>query len=334
MKRPYLSIIIPTYNSAKTLPTLLDSIFTPDFSDFEVILVDDGSTDETKNVVKDYSLRYYFIKNSGPARARDFGSKKARGEILVFFDSDVILFPHTLGRIKKIFANKDMKAVTGFWDKKQKTKDFFPRYKALREWVYWMKEDIGKYNYLFSTRVAAVRKKVYWEVGGFIGERKGIDELEDVEFSYRLTKKYPIVFDPKVMVHHEFDAFGKFMKKYFRRSFKWTKLFLHYRKLNRTSFTPNEITVGAFAVLVLIFIFLGVFWRPFWLLAFASFVIHAILERKFLVFVYKEEGLIFTIRTMLAGLVVYPVVYAGAGCSLIDSGFRLFEKVLKKNEER
>lgn len=331
MKKSYLSIIIPAYNSAKTLPRLLDSIFASNFSDFEVILVDDGSTDETKKVVKDYGLRYFFIKNSGPARARDFGSRKAKGEILVFFDSDVIVFPHTLKRIKKIFANKDVKAVTGFWDKKQKTKDFFPRYKALREWVYWMKEDIGKYNYLFSTRVAAIRKKVYWEVGGFVGEGKGIDELEDVEFSYRLTKKYPIVFDPKVMVHHEFDTFGKFMKKYFRRSFKWTKLFLRYRKLNRTSFTPNEITIGALAVLVLIFFFLGVLWRPFWVLAFVSFFIHVILERKFLTFVYKEEGLMFTIKAVLAGLVVYPAVYAGAGCSLIDSGFRLFGKVRKEN---
>ncbi len=331
MKKPYLSIIIPAYNSARTLPALLDSIFTSTFKDFEVILVDDGSTDETKDVIKGYGLRYYYIDNAGPAGARHFGAKKARGGILVFFDSDVILYPEALERVKKDFSKESIKAVTGFWDKKQKTKDFFPRYKALREWVYWLIEDTGKSDYLFSTRVSAVRKKVYFEVGGFIREEEGRNALEDIDFCYRLTKQHPIVFDPKVKVHHEFESWDKFLKKYFKRSFKFTKLFLRYKKLNRTSFTPNETVVGFLAVLILVFLLLGVVWQPLWILVLFFFTIHLCLLRKFLCFVLKEEGLIFAIRAVLAGFVIYPVVYVGAGLSLFDSGFKFLIKWVCKN---
>lgn len=320
-KRRYLSIIIPTYNSARTLPALLDSIFASDFSDFEVILVDDGSTDETKSVIEDYDLKYYYIDNSGPARARHLGTKKAKGEILVFFDSDVVLLPDTLKRIKDAFADEKIKAVTGIWDKKQKRKDFFPRYKALRDWSYWLKEDYGRFSYLFSTRVAAVRKEAYWQVGGFVREEKGRNALEDINFAFRLAEECRIYFDPKIRVKHEFGNFWEILGKYFKRSFKWVKLFLRHRQLNRTVVTPNEAIAGVTAVFTLVFLFLGGFWRPLWLIALTFFLVHLYLERKFLTFIFKEEGLVFAIKSILAGFIIYPVIYAGAGLSFLHSGW-------------
>jgi len=328
MKKPYLSIIIPTYNSAKTLPVLLDSIFASNLTDFEIILVDDGSTDETKGVIKDYNLRYFYIENSGPAWARHLGSKKARGDAFVYFDSDVVLFPDTLERIKNAFTNEEIKAVSGIWNRKQITKDFFPRYKAIRDWSYWLKEDCGKFSYLFNTRVAAIRKEAYWETGGFIREEKGRNALEDINFAFRLAEKHQIHFDPKIRVKHEFGGFGELMSKYCKRSFKWVKLFLRHRTLNRTVVTPNEVIAGLSAALVLICLFLSIFWRPLWLIALVFLIYHLYLERKFLVFAFQEEGLLFTLKSVLVGFILYPVIYFGVGLSFLHSGLIALRKSL------
>ena len=325
--KPYLSIVIATYNSAKTLPALLNSVLASKIKNYELILVDDGSTDETREVVQKFKkVGYFCIENSGPGKARDFGAQKAKGEILVFFDSDVVLFPETLKNIVKAFAKEEVKAVTGIWDKKQKRRDFFPRYKALRDWSYWLNEDFGKFSYLFSTRVAAIRKKTYQEVGGFIQEEKGRDALEDINISFRINRQNFIYFDPKIKVRHEFGDYKELIEKYFKRSFKWTKIFLLYRKLNRTVITPWEAVAGMVIVLSLVFWFLGIVWPPFWLVALGLLLFHLYLERRFLAFVFREEGLIFTIKSVLVGFIIYPTIYAGAGFSLLHSGLRFLKK--------
>src|SRR5262249_6966278 len=83
--------------------------------------------------------------NKGPAVARNRGAKAARGKFLLFLDSDVQVFPDTLKNLAKIYQNDpDIVAVTGVWVKEQKTRDFFPNFKALRDWSYWINErDVG-----------------------------------------------------------------------------------------------------------------------------------------------------------------------------------------------
>ncbi len=87
------SIIIPTYNRASFLPNTLKSILKQEYSSFEVILVDDGSTDNTKEVVLPYlngssRVSYYYTDNQERGAARNYGMSHAVGEYLIFFDSD------------------------------------------------------------------------------------------------------------------------------------------------------------------------------------------------------------------------------------------------------
>lgn len=87
----YLSVIIPTFNSAKTIVRCLKSVLNQNFQNFEVLVVDDGSTDETRKLVLDFydeRLKYYKIKHQGVAQARNFGLKKAKGKYITFIDSD------------------------------------------------------------------------------------------------------------------------------------------------------------------------------------------------------------------------------------------------------
>ena len=83
-----ISIFIPVHNGAKYIKTAIDSCFAQTYSDFEIIVVDDGSTDETKSIVEKENVRYFYQENTGVSSARNLGIEKARGEWIAFLDSD------------------------------------------------------------------------------------------------------------------------------------------------------------------------------------------------------------------------------------------------------
>lgn len=96
---PFFSIIIPTYNRAHILQRAIHSIITQSFRDYEIIIVDDGSTDKTKQVVhgiEDESIHYILQDNKGVCAARNAGVKHSKGSYLIFLDSDDVLFEDAL----------------------------------------------------------------------------------------------------------------------------------------------------------------------------------------------------------------------------------------------
>ncbi len=98
MNPPLVSIIIPAYNSAGSLLRAVDSVFTQTYRDFEVVVVDDGSVDQTKEVIFTYQdkVRYINQDNRGPGAARNTGIQAALGQYLVFLDADDELLPNKL----------------------------------------------------------------------------------------------------------------------------------------------------------------------------------------------------------------------------------------------
>jgi glycosyltransferase involved in cell wall biosynthesis len=93
---PKVSVIIPTYNRAHLLPECLESVLTQSFSDFEIIIIDDGSTDNTKEVVSKYPVRYVYQKNQGAHAARNKAIGMAKGEYIAFIDSDDMLLKDSI----------------------------------------------------------------------------------------------------------------------------------------------------------------------------------------------------------------------------------------------
>ncbi len=104
MKTSLVSIVIPAFNRASQLPRALDSVLAQTVSDWEIVLVDDGSTDATREVVARYRdrigdrLRYVFQDNRGPGAARNRGIERARGRFVAFLDSDDEFLPKKLER--------------------------------------------------------------------------------------------------------------------------------------------------------------------------------------------------------------------------------------------
>lgn len=327
--KPYLSVIIPYYNASEKLEHLLDSLWQSKRApSFEVVIVDDGSTKQlivnrllltrkNKKIIRIVRLKL----NKGPAIARNKGTIAARGEFVVFLDGDVEVFPDTLYQIAKVFKDDpDVVALTGVWVKEQRSNDFFPNFKALRDWSYWINErDKSGYYFLFSTRIAAIKKAVFTRLGGF-NEEYPAPLVEDIELTYRIARRYAIIFAPQVRVRHEFESFFPIAKKYFLRAYYWTKLYQRRKKFDPVATTLQEAvtTVSAVGIVCLGIVFvlsyvshvsnlsyLGA------MLGVVSFI-HLFLVSKFLAFVNREKGILFAIKSFGTGLVLYCFIFAGA----------------------
>ncbi len=90
---PKFSIIIPVYNTEKYFNKCLDSVINQSYKDYEVIIINDGSTDSSEDIINNYSkennkIKYYFKKNGGLSSARNYGVSKSKGEYIIFLDSD------------------------------------------------------------------------------------------------------------------------------------------------------------------------------------------------------------------------------------------------------
>lgn len=109
------SVIIPTYNRAHLLPGTLESVWRQTFTDYEVIVVDDGSTDGTLEYLSlfDGRVRVVSQENEGPGPARNLGARHARSEYLAFLDSDDLWFPWTLTCFAELIWRHDRPAILG-----------------------------------------------------------------------------------------------------------------------------------------------------------------------------------------------------------------------------
>ena len=97
-------MIIPVWNGSDTIGQCLEFLFRSSYRNFEAILVDDGSTDATRDVVAHFPChQVHGIANAGPAAARNYGARRSSGDILFFLDADILVRPDSLARVVSIF---------------------------------------------------------------------------------------------------------------------------------------------------------------------------------------------------------------------------------------
>ena len=130
MNNPFFSIIIPSYNEEKNLPILLNSISQQTINDFETIVIDSESQDNTKKEAEKFSslipkFKFIIRKMKNVSAARNYGASLAQGNFLIFFDADVEIEPSFLEGIKKNIEKYNLDSLTVWNRGKQKTKGFY-----------------------------------------------------------------------------------------------------------------------------------------------------------------------------------------------------------------
>ncbi|HZX20318.1 MAG TPA: glycosyltransferase [archaeon] len=253
------TIIIPAYNSEKTIKQTIDACKNQKFSgSFEIIVVDDGSTDNTKKVAEDAGARVFSQKNSGPAKARNFGAKKAKFDIFVFTDADCTPEKNWLSEMVAPFNDKEVVGVQGAYKTKQRSLTARFSQAEIEERYDLMKKNSTELDWIGSYS-AAYRKKDFFDANGF-DESFPKASGEDPELSYKLHKAgKKLVFNPKAIVYHLHpDSVWKYFRQKFYRAFYRVLLYgKHPEKMKKDSYTPNSIKVqilSGYVGLALLFI--------------------------------------------------------------------------------
>jgi glycosyltransferase involved in cell wall biosynthesis len=192
-----ISVIIPAFNEEKFLGNCLFSLKEQDFKDFEIIVVDNNSTDKTAEIAKKFGAILVSEKNQGVAFARNRGAKIAKGEILAFTDADTILPKNWLSRIKEEFErDKELIAFGGscqFYSGPISAR--LASKFLLKPFLILDKFFSGGFNLMGCNM--ATKREAFFKVGGF-NEKLKLNE--DVEISYRLRKIGKVKFDPNFKV--------------------------------------------------------------------------------------------------------------------------------------
>jgi glycosyltransferase involved in cell wall biosynthesis len=196
-----ISVIIPTYNSDKFISEAISSVLRQTYTDYEIIVVDDGSTDSTKEIIENNfpEVSYFYTTNQGVSRARNYGIQRARGEFIAFLDADDLWLPEKLEKQIGVF-NADQELMLVFTEHR-----FFDA-NGIREATFSKKERLMKgdvvKNIFLHSHVALptvmVRKNIFQEIGYF---EEDLNVAEDDNLWIRIALKFRIHLLDEVLVH-------------------------------------------------------------------------------------------------------------------------------------
>jgi GT2 family glycosyltransferase len=184
--KPRLSVVMPVYNAESTLAECLTRLYKSAFGDFEVVMVDDGSTDGSRAIASGFPVRIVPSDGRvGPAAARNLGARVAEGDVIFFIDSDVMVQPDTLARVAARFERGDVEGIVGVQSAAMRHRDLISQYKNL--WMRWTYVRQTGDVPLFYTTAAAIRREAFLGAGGF-DQGYATPNVEDTAFGQKLAR--------------------------------------------------------------------------------------------------------------------------------------------------
>jgi len=254
MNNPQFTVVVPVYNRPDEVDELLLSLTEQTVTNFEVVVVEDGSAQPCEEIVKRYSeklnIKYFFKPNSGPGTTRNYGAERSQGEYLIFFDSDCIIPPNYFEVVTKEVVENPVDAFGG---PDRAHESFTPVQKAIN---YSMtsffttggirggKKKMDKfYPRSFNMGIAS---EVFKKIGGFSAMRFG----EDVDLSLRIVEHgfSTRLFTEAYVYHKRRTDFKKFFKQVHNSGIARINLYL----LHRNSLKLVHALPSAFVIAMLL----------------------------------------------------------------------------------
>jgi glycosyltransferase involved in cell wall biosynthesis len=234
----FYSIIIPVYNRPDEIYELLESLTKQTYTNFEVLIVEDGSEKTSKDVVDEFSNRlnisYYFKENSGQGFSRNYGFERSNGDYYVMFDSDCIIPEHYFETVNAFLSQNPVDAWGGA-DRAHPS--FTPLQKAINfsmtsffttGGIRGLKRKLDKFHPRSFNM--GISREVYEKIGGYKITRMG----EDLEFSMRIIKSG---FKSALIA----DAYVYHKRRTNLRQFFWQLHFFGRARINIRRFYPEEV---------------------------------------------------------------------------------------------
>lgn len=250
-----VAITVPAYNAEKHIAQLLEVLIQQTRMPDEIIIVDDGSTDATSAVIQRYAeessiIKYIYQNNSGPAAARNKAWRSSNADICIFTDTDCIPRKNWIEELLKPFTSNDVGAAGGNC-KTINTYNVLARFIGCEyDWRYKnVKDEIDAH----SSYNLAVRRCILEDVGGY-NEEYPVASGEDWDMTYKISRKYKIIFMRTAIVgHYHPERFWRYMKTQMRRAFDRVKLYNdHPDKTGRDSYTGRIEKYQILASVILI----------------------------------------------------------------------------------
>ncbi len=289
-----ISVIVPAKDAAESLPACLDALIRQNGwvwdVDYEIIVVDDGSSDDTARIAAQCGVRVISQPNAGPASARNHGAQSAAGEILAFTDADCIPTENWLAELVKPFSNPQIVGVKGAYACRETA--LVPRFVQCEyAFKYERMRKLERIDFV-DTYSAAYRRDVFLQHDGF-NPLFRVPSVEDQEFSFRLARKgLWLVFQPTAVVFHRHDLD---VSEYVRRKYGigyWKAVMLRWlpEKTFSDSHTPPSqrwqillLGMGAFCVAA------GFFWPLFVWMAWLAAGLFFLTSLPFLAYIGRSD---------------------------------------------
>lgn len=192
-RRSPLSVVIPVHNGGRDFERCLRGLRDSAWSDFELIVVDDGSTDGSGELAESFGARVIRHEHpTGPAAARNAGALAASSPIIFFVDADVVVHPETLGKALGRFQNDPkLAALFGSYDDRPSDPGRVSQFRnLLHHYVHQQGQFVenARPAHTFWTGCGAIRREIFLDLGGFDPSLYRRPAIEDIELGYRLTR--------------------------------------------------------------------------------------------------------------------------------------------------
>lgn len=308
-----ISFIIPNWNGGATIKKCLEATFAVDDDNFEVIVVDDGSDDNSVEIIKSFPCKLIQLeKRSGASKARNVGAFSSDSKYLFFTDADCVPQKDILKVTRKTIAEQEPGMIIGgTYTREPYDKRFFSRFQSVFINHFETKTLVNP-DYIAS-HALVMETEIFRKSGGFSNIFMPTAMIEDVEFSHNLRKSgYKLMTNPDILVEHCFNfCFYKSMRNGWRKAVHWTRYSMTNKDLLSDSGAASielKFNLFSYGMIVAALFFYALFKQPA-ILSFAPLFLamNIFVNRGLIRAFYETGGVVFCLLTTTYYTLIYPL---------------------------